>query len=349
LRAVLLGLSITSSWGNGHATNYRGLCRALAARGHEVLFLERDVPWYAAHRDFGAPFVRLYGSLEELRDTYADAVRAADLVLVGSFVPDGVAVGEWALETATAPVAFWDIDTPVTAAKLAAGDHEYVTPELVARYDLYLSFTAGRLLERLGARRPRPFHCLVDVELYRPLAAERRYLLGYLGTYSPDRHDTLERLLVEPARALPEKHFVVGGPQYPPGLAWPRNVARVEHVPPPEHPRFYAEQRLTLNVTRVEMVEAGWSPSVRLFEAAACGVPVVSDWWPGLEDFFVPGKEILVAQTAEEAVEILTGTDDGELATIAAAARRRVLAEHTAERRVEQLEQEVGALVGAAV
>ena len=348
MRIVVLGLSITSSWGNGHATNYRALLQALQARGHDVLFLERDVPWYRASRDFAAPYVRLYSSLEELRARHEGDVGVADLVVVGSFVPDGASVGDWALETARGPVAFWDIDTPVTAEKLASGDHEYLTPELVRRYDIYLSFTGGPLLERLGARRPRPFYCMVDPERYRPVAAERRFALGYLGTYSADRQPAVERLLLEPARRLPGLRFAVGGPQYPAETEWPANVEHIEHVPPGDHVRFYAAQRLTLNVTRRAMVEAGWSPSVRLFEAAACGVPVLSDWWPGLDAFFVPGEEVLIATTTEEATEIVAEADEATLKAVGAAARERVLREHTAERRAEQLEAAVAELARAA-
>jgi spore maturation protein CgeB len=348
MRIVFLGLSITSSWGNGHATNYRALLPALRARGHEVLFLERDVPWYAASRDFDAPFVRLYSSVEEVRERHEHEVRDAGLVVVGSFVPDGVRVGEWVLEMAEGPVVFWDIDTPVTVEKLRRGDHEYLTPELLRRYDLYLSFTGGPLLEQLGARRPRPFYCMVDPDQYRPVEAERDFALGYLGTYSADRHAALEQLLLEPARRLPELRFAVAGPQYPDTIRWPDNVERVEHVPPGAHPRFYASQRLTLNVTRAAMVAAGWSPSVRLFEAAACGVAILSDWWRGLDSFFVPGEEVLVARTTEDALLRVAETSEPELAAIAAAGRARVLAEHTAARRAEQLEAEVTELLRAA-
>jgi spore maturation protein CgeB len=217
VRIVFLGLSITSSWGNGHATNYRALLEALAARGHAVIFLERDADWYAAYRDFDAPYVRLYRSFAELREKYVDAVRGADLVVIGSFVPEGAAIGEWVTATADGLVAFWDLDTPVTAAKLALGDHDYLTPDLLERYDVYLSFTGGPLLERLGARRPHPFHCMVDAKHYRPVATPQRYLLGYLGTYSADRQEALERLLVEPARRLSGERFVIAGPRRSPG------------------------------------------------------------------------------------------------------------------------------------
>jgi spore maturation protein CgeB len=348
MRILFLGLSITSSWGNGHATNYRALVRELSARGHDVLFCERDVPWYAAQRDLPQPSwgrTSLYSSLEELVEGHSDDVAAADLVIVGSFVPDGVAVCDWVLENAGGTTAFYDIDTPVTLGKLRRGEHEYVSPELVGRFDLYLSFTGGPTLqvleEELGARRAVPFFCLVDPEAYRPMEAEKRWDLGYLGTYSDDRQPVLEQLLMEPARRSPKATFAVAGPQYPERIEWPPNVERIEHVAPGGHASFYAAQRFTLNVTRAEMRKAGWSPSVRLFEAAACGVPVISDRWEGLERLFTPGEEILIADSAADVVDLLAETGEEEAAAIGERARRRVLAEHTAERRCEQLEEEV--------
>lgn len=348
MRVVFLGLSITSSWGNGHATNYRALAQEMAARGHHVTFCERDVPWYAAHRDLPSPGYAqlcLYGDLDELRRRAAGAVRDADLAIVGSYVPEGVAVAEWVLQTAGGARAFYDIDTPVTLAKLAAGDHEYLAPELVARFDLYLSFTGGPALavlaDRFGARRPLAFYCLVDPRAYRPVAAERRWDLGYLGTYSPDRQPGLEALLIAVARAAPERRFVVAGPRYPAEVAWPQNVERIEHLAPPDHAAFYCAQRYTLSVTRAEMRRLGWSPSVRLFEAAACGTPIVSDRWPGLDDVFIPGQEILVADGTQDVMAVLEGADAAARDAVAQAARRRVLAQHTAAHRVDQLEREV--------
>ncbi len=356
LRVVVLGLSITSSWGNGHATNFRALVRALAGRGHDVLFLERDVPWYAEHRDLPSPpwgRTALYGSLEQLRDEHGAAVREADLVVVGSYVPEGTDVGRWVQGTARGVTAFYDIDTPVTLAALGRGECDYLVPELVPGYDLYLSFTGGPTLsylqDVLGSPRAVAFHCLVDETAYAPVEVEQRWSLGYLGTWSADRQPVLDQLLVEPARALPEEAFVVGGPQYPADLVWPANVARIDHLPPAEHVAFYSAQRLTLNVTRADMVRAGWSPSVRLFEAAACGVPVVSDWWEGLDAFFVPGEEVLVARSADDVVAHLRGLTDERRAQIGAAARRRVLAEHTAEHRVDELEAHVAAVRETAV
>jgi spore maturation protein CgeB len=347
MKIVFCGLSITYSWGNGHATNYRALVRELTARGHEVLFLERDMPWYASQRDLPEPpwgRTELYGSLEELEGHTAD-LAAADLVVIGSYVPEGVAVAEWILDRAEGVVAFYDIDTPVTLGKLRRGDSEYLSPELVGRFDLYLSFTGGPTLEVLekefGARRAIAFYCLVDPDAYRPLQTRPRWDLGYLGTYSDDRQPVLERLLVETARLLPEREFAVAGPQYPEKIEWPGNVERIEHVAPRDHPGFYASQRFTLNVTRTEMRAAGWSPSVRLFEAAACGVPVISDRWDGLEAIFTPGEEILVADSPDDVVRYLTGTGEDKRLALGEQARARVLAEHTVKRRCELLEDVV--------
>jgi spore maturation protein CgeB len=352
LEIVILGLSITSSWGNGHATTYRGLVRALTRRGHRVLFLERDAPWYAENRDLPhPPYGRtlLYRSLAELRTCHAEAVRDADLVIVGSYVPEGIAVGEWVARTAQGATAFYDIDTPVTLAALQRGDCGYLSPALIPRYHLYLSFTGGPILERIerryGARMARPLYCSVDETMYYPEPAEPRWELGYMGTYSRDRQPVLERLLLEPARRLRDRRFVVVGPQYPSGIRWPRNVRRVPHLAPSEHRRFYNAQRFTLNITRAAMVAAGYSPSVRLFEAAACGTPIISDAWAGLETFFVPGEEILLARGTADVLHHLRGIGEEGRRAIGARARGRVLAEHTAVRRAAELEGYVSELL----
>ena len=344
MKIVILGLSITSSWGNGHATTYRGLVRELVARGHDVLFLERDVPWYEQNRDLPDPpygTTRLYGSLDELRG-YTEQVRDADCVIVGSYVPEGVAVGQWVTETAPGVAAFYDIDTPVTLAKLDRGDHEYITPELIARFDIYLSFTGGPTLELIERkyRSPaaRPLYCSADPATYFREEREIRWDLGYMGTYSDDRQPVLERLLIEPARRLPEMKFVVAGPQFPDSIDWPQNVERIEHLPPSEHREFYNSQRFTLNVTRQDMVRAGYSPSVRLFEAGACAVPVISDEWDGIETFFAPGHEIMLADDSDAVVRALTSVDAVAASAMGSAARERVLANHTAARRAEELE-----------
>jgi spore maturation protein CgeB len=345
MRVVILGLAITSSWGNGHATTYRALVRALDARGHDVLFLERDVPWYSAHRDLPAPpwgRTALYSSLADLRSRFAGEVAAANLAVVGSYVPEGAQVGEWVLAQASGVTAFYDIDTPVTLASLERGILEYLSPAQIPRYDLYLSLTGGPTLERLerhhGARRALPFYCAVDPVAYYPEAAPSIVDLAYMGTFSADRQAGLERLLLEPARRLPEARFAVVGPQYPPEIDWPANVARLEHLAPERHRRFYNSQRFTLNLTRADMIRAGWSPSVRLFEAAACGTPIISDPWPGLDEFFVPGRDILVAHSPDDTRGYLSELPDEERRAIGMRARQRVLDAHTAAHRVATLE-----------
>jgi len=348
LDIVILGLSITSSWGNGHATTYRGLVRELAKRGHRVLFLERDVPWYAAHRDLPQPpFGRteLYDGPEDLRERFTQEIRDADCVIVGSYVPDGVAVGRWVIETTRGLPAFYDIDTPVTLAKLERQDAEYLTPDLIARYQLYLSFTGGptlRLLERrFHAPKAVPLYCSVDPDLYSPEDHEIRWDLGYMGTYSDDRQPPLDRLLIEPSRRWADGRFVVAGPQYPAHIDWPANLERIDHLPPAEHRAFYNRQRFTLNLTRADMVRAGYSPSVRLFEAAACGVPILSDPWDGLETIFRPGEEILITHSAEETLHFLRETSADERRAIGQRARLRVLAAHTAAQRAAELEEAI--------
>ncbi len=359
MRIAILGLALTSSWGNGHATTYRALMKALCARGHDVLFLERDVPWYAENRDLPQPpygRVALYDSVAELQASYSAELESADLVIVGSYVPDGIAVADLVHTLSTGVTAFYDIDTPVTLARLDAGQVDYVSRTQIPRYDLYLSFTGGPILERLrveyGARRPRPLYCSVDCDAYYPdPSLAPAHDLGYLGTYSPDRQPTLQRLLLDPAARWPQGRFVVAGPQYPVAVRWPSNVQRIEHLSPAEHRPFYNRLRYTLNVTRGDMVRAGYSPSVRLFEAAACGTPIVSDAWAGIDEFFVPGVEILLARDSGEALSFIRDVPERERRAIADRARQKVIREHSAGVRARELEEyvaEAGGLPAAA-
>jgi spore maturation protein CgeB len=355
MKIVICGLSITSTWGNGHATTYRGLVRELQRRGHDVLFLEHDKPWYASNRDMTAPpygRTELYQSIDDLKQRFIGDVRDADAVIVGSYVPQGVEVGAWVTDNARGVTAFYDIDTPVTLAKLARGDFEYLAPSLIPRYDLYLSFTGGPTLERLerhfGAPAARALYCSVDPELYFPEPAPQEWNLGYLGTYSPDRQPTLDRLLLEPASRWNGGRFVVAGPQYPADIDW-TNVTRIEHLPPARHREFYNRQAFTLNVTRADMIRTGYAPSVRLFEAAACGVPIISDDWEGLDTLLLPGREILLASGAEQVLRYLREMRAEERRRIGDAARRRVLSTHTAAHRAIELEElihEVGKVSG---
>jgi spore maturation protein CgeB len=345
LKIVIIGLSITSSWGNGHATTYRGLVRELSARGHEVLFLERDTEWYASNRDLpNPPYGRteLYSTLRTLKHRFAGAVRNAELVIVGSYVKEGIAIGEWVTRIAQGVTAFYDIDTPVTMANLLRGKVDYLSAALIARYQIYLSFTGGPILEYLERHyqspMARPLYCSVDAMSYFPEEREQKWDLGYMGTYSVDRQPALERLLLEPAREWSRGRFVVAGPQYPRKLRWPKNVKRFTHLSPAKHRAFYNSQRFTLNVTRANMVAAGYSPSVRLFEAAACATPIISDWWEGLDTFFEPGKEILISRSSQETLDFLRQISEIDRRRIGYRSRERVLAKHTSRQRAQELE-----------
>lgn len=345
LDIVILGLSISSSWGNGHATTYRALVEGLDVLGHDVLFLERDVPWYAAARDLPKPDFcdfALYRSLPDLFARFGARMRRADAVIVGSYVPEGAALIDRLIATRVRPLLFYDIDTPVTLAALDRGETEHLRPEQIPRLDAYLSFSGGAVLDHLrcvrGARRAEALYCAADIARYRhrpdPIA---RWDMGYLGTWSEDRQPALEALLLDPARRLPGHRFVVAGPMYPGTIDWPANVERIEHLPPARHPAFYNAQRFTLNLTRADMKRMGWSPSVRLFEAAACGTPIISDDWPGLTELFPEGEAILLARRGEDVVAALTALPESRRQAIAAAAEARVRRWHSGGARARQL------------
>jgi spore maturation protein CgeB len=343
LSIVVIGLSLSSAWGNGHATTFRALLRGLAADGHDVLFLERDQPWYADNRDLVDPdFCRLelYADLAGLA-RFDGAIRAADAVIIGSYVADGVAIIDRIAAMHPDVLCYYDIDTPVTLERLNRGDEAYLALRQLPLFDVYFSFSGGNVLTRLetlyGARRAEALYCSVDETRYRPSGEPKEWDLGYLGTYSPDRQPTLERLLIEPARRLPQRRFVVAGPQYPEDIDWPANVERIDHLPPDRHASFYSCQRHTLNVTRAQMIALGWSPSVRLFEAAACGTTIVSDRWTGLEELFPDQEAILIADTTEDVVRILSERAEAPSQKIASEARRRVLAGHTGRARAREM------------
>src|SRR3954468_18247369 len=350
MKIVILGLSITSSWGNGHATTYRSLVRALVRLGHEVLFLERDQPWYSSNRDMPQPpfgRTQIYQSVSELKRRFAEEIYGADCVMVGSFVPDGKIIGEWVIGTASGVTAFYDIDTPITLEKIAIDECDYLSADLIGQYNVYLSFTGGPTLELLedeyGSPMARALYCSVDSTQYFPEWRRKKWALGYLGTFGEDRQQKLNSLLLAPATMWPAGRFVVAGPQYPKGIRWPANVERITHLSPAKHRAFYNSQRFTLNVTRAAMVRAGFSPSVRLFEAAACGIPIISDDWPGLKTLFRPGEEILVAKNAGEVLDILQQLPQHVAHQIGSRSRDRVLREHTSAHRAAELEKFISA------
>ncbi len=348
MKLVVVGLSLSSSWGNGHATTYRALLRAFAARGHDVTFHEWDAPWYRGeHRDLPDPdFCRLdlYPSWDAVRGRVIAEAREADAALVGSYVHEGPRVIDDLAGAGVEPLFFYDIDTPVTVGQLRGGEPVSLRPDQVPLFTRYFSFTGGPFLSEvlegeLRAADAKPLFCSVDTERYRPVAPDPKLAadLAYMGTYSQDRAPGMERLLLEPARRRGGGRFLVAGPQYPAAGSWPENVRHIDHVPPGRHASFYASSLWQLNLTRADMKRAGWSPSVRLFEAAACGAPMLSDRWEGLDELFAPGREILLPDGPDDVLSALDMHPDDRRA-IGLAARERVLAEHTKERRAEQLE-----------
>ena len=348
MKIVVLGLTITSSWGNGHATTFRSLLKALRHRGHSIVFFEKDVEWYRSHRDMPRPEfceVVLYKDWSTVSGQAMRVSRKADAVVVGSYFPDAIRATEEMLDSGIAPLLFYDIDTPITMGALRAeGQAEYLKASLVPHYAAYMSFTGGPLLKELQERFGSPFatalYCSVDPELHTRTTVRDKFRcdLSYLGTYAEDRQAKLMELLNRPALLLPRASFLVAGPLYPGHIAWTSNVRRINHVSPPGHPAFYSSSRFTLNLTRKDMIMAGYSPSVRLFEAAACGSPIISDAWSGLEEFFNPGEEILLAEDAGAVTSILSGMSPEESANMGRRARERVLSGHTAEHRALEFE-----------
>jgi spore maturation protein CgeB len=354
MRLAIFGLTVSSSWGNGHATLWRALLHALARAGHHADFFERDVPYYAAHRDLttlDAGALVLYDDWDAVRARAAATIADADAVIVTSYCPDAVAATALLLESSGPVRAFYDLDTPVTLARLDAGEAvPYLPADGLGAFDLVLSYTGGGALDalrtRLGARHVLPLYGSVDPDAHRPAAPADAWRcdLSYIGTYAHDRQAAVERLFLTPARRLPQRRFVLAGWQYPPDVPWAAKGWDLAHLPPADHPAFYASSRLTLNVTRGAMAAMGWCPSGRLFEAAACGVPILTDHWAGLDTFYTPGDEILVADSTADVLSALS-LDDDVLAELARRARERTLDEHTAERRAAEL---VHALEGAA-
>lgn len=351
MKIVVFGLSVTSTWGNGHGTTFRALLSALHCRGHQITFFEKDVEWYASNRDLPHPAfceVQLYEDWGEILPRVRRELNDADVAVVGSYFPDGIPALDEIADSNAAVKAFYDIDTPVTITALRQhGRAEYIDAVQIPQLDIYFSFTGGPMLReietRFGASRAVPLYCSFDPEKYRRLPINDRFAcdLSYMGTYAPDRQPKLEESLWAPAGRLPERSFLVAGPQYPGTLRWPDNVGHISHLSPVWHPGFYSSSRFTLNVTRRDMSIAGYSPSVRLFEAAACGAAIVSDNWPGLDSFFTPGEEILLPTGADDVVRYLTEFTEEDARRIGESAQARVLAEHTSLHRALEFEREI--------
>ncbi len=344
LKLTIFGLTISSSWGNGHATPYRAILRALG-ESHQIVFYEKDVEYYARRRDLAACDycqLILYSDFDDVRTRALRDAAESDVVICASYCPRGARIADEVLELARPLRVFYDLDTPITLSNLAQGDLDYLRRDQIPAFDLYLSFTGGRILEELerdwGARLARPLYGCVDPDVHARVSARPEYqcTLSYMGTYAADRQHKLDALFLEPARGLPQEQFVLAGSLYPRQWEWPANVRRFEHVAPDRHAALYSSSRVTLNLTRDGMARTGYCPSGRFFEAAACETPIVTDAWEGLQTFFRDGEEIFVVNSAADVAAILCSPDDS-LGVVAARARRRTLEEHTGRRRAQQM------------
>lgn len=345
MQILFFGLTISSSWGNGHATPYRALLRALHDLGHAVVFYEKDEPYYGRHRDFDSCEyceLILYKDWNTVRRSALRQAQATDIVVTASYLAEGAGISEELLELDGPLHVFYDLDTPITLNRMENGSADYLRADLISQFDLYLSFTGGNILRRLeqnfGARCVLPLYGCVDPDLYVRVACEERFAcdLSFMGTYAPDRADCIRKLFMSASERLPEQTFLLAGSMYPTEWAWPAGVKRVEHVPPSEHPALYSSSRATLNLTRSEMAQSGYCPSGRFFEASACGTPLLTDEWEGLESFFDLGQELLVVRSADDVVRALQ-LPNADLQRMAARARERTLDEHTGHHRARQL------------
>lgn len=345
VKITVFGLTISSSWGNGHATPYRAILRALHRMGHHIHFFEKDVPYYSARRDFESCDycdLTLYSDWQQVRGQALTNASESDVVITASYLPDGAKINEEILNLTRPLHVFYDLDTPVTLNALEAGPLDYLRASQLAEFDLVLSFTGGPILEELeqkfGVRMARALFGGVDPDDYHRGPTSNRFIcdLSYMGTYAADRQAKVDELFLDPARNNPDKQFVLAGSLYPWNWQSPANVRRIEHISPHDHPKFYSSSRVTLNITRGEMARWGWCPSGRFFEAAACSTPLITDSWAGLDSFFDLDREVTVVATAAD-VEQALSRPESELQEMAARARTRTLEEHTGTVRARQL------------
>ena len=347
MKVVIFGLTISSAWGNGHATLWRGLCRALHARGHEVVFFERDVPYYAEHRDMaGAEWCRLvlYDDWTEASVQARRELADADVGIVTSYCPDGPLASYAVCDSGISRKVFYDLDSPVTLERLTRGEPvPYLPADGLSGFDIVLSYAGGEALDRLkdllGARVVAPLYGSVDPDVHRPVPPVEalRNDLSYLGTYAADRQGLLDDLFIAAARQRPSQRFAIAGSQYPADFPWTPNILYFWHLPPADHASLFCSSGLTLNITRAAMAAVGYCPSGRMFEAAACGTAMVSDWWEGLDAFFEPSRDVLIARRTEDVLAALA-IPDAERAAIGRSARERTLDCHTSTVRARELE-----------
>jgi len=349
------GSSLVSSYWNGAATYYRGMLSALAALGYRITFYEPDAYDRQAHRDIEPPpwarSVVYPASPAGLQRVLGEA-RHAEIVVKAS----GVGVFDRELMAGLLQAArpdalriFWDVDAPATLAEMQA-DPDHPVRSALGELDLVLTYGGGppvvEAYERLGARSCVPVYNALDPLTHHPVAPQERFRgdLAFLGNRLPDREARVDAFLLAPARALPEQSFVLGGAGWD-DKPMPLNLRYLGHVYTRDHNAFNATPLAVLNIARDSMAAIGYSPATRVFEAAGAGACLLTDAWEGIDLFLQPDSEVLVARDGADVVEHLRALTPARARAIGERARRRILAEHTYERRAAELERVLARLL----
>jgi spore maturation protein CgeB len=348
MKIAFFGSSLVSAYWNGAATYYRGIIRALADRGHQVTFYEPDAYDRQEHRDIPDPpwaEVVVYPNAEDAALAALEAARGSDIVVKCS----GVGVFDELLEREvlnlrdgrTSPI-YWDVDAPATLDRIGADESDPFR-ECIPQYDLILTYGGGDPVvdgySAWGARQVEPIYNALDPLTHHPVACDDRFSgdLGFLGNRLPDREARVEEFFLQPAAALPERRFLIGGSGWG-DKEMPPNVNYLGHVYTRDHNAFNCSPTAVLNINRASMARYGFSPPTRVFEAAGAGACLITDHWDGIEQFLEPEREVLVVRSGDELAELVDTLPPERACDIGQAALQRVLGEHTYAHRVERLE-----------
>jgi len=347
-RISFFGSSLVSAYWNGAATYYRGIVRALHARGYDVTFYEPDAYERQQHRDIDDPDWARVVVYEPTEEGVFGAIRAgcgADIIVKTS----GVGVFDELLEAAVlayrrpgAMTIFWDVDAPATLDRVQQNPNDAFRA-LIPQYDLILTYGGGEPVVRgyaaCGARACVPIYNALDPDTHHPTARDPRFRghLGFLGNRLPDREARVEEFFLRAASLAPHRRFVIGGSGWD-DKAMPPNVAYVGHVFTRDHNAFNCTPLAVLNISRDSMARYGFSPATRVFEAAGAAACLITDAWEGIEQFLEPNREVLVASSGDEVAALVNDLTAARANEIGAAAMGRVRGEHTYAHRVQQVE-----------
>lgn len=349
LKIAFFGSSIVSAYWNGAATYYRGIVKALNKMGHEVTFYEPDIYERQKHRDIEDPDwckVVVYEKDQEVLENHLDEASKADVIIKAS----GVGAFDEFLEEEIADmkteqniVVFWDVDAPATLDRIENDVNDPFNKQ-IPKYDFILTYGGGQPVidayERNGAKKCVPIYNALDTETHFPVEADTKFFgtLAFLGNRLPDREKRVEEFFIKPAQNLPKQKFLIGGSGWG-DKEMPENIEYLGHVYTKDHNAFNCTPMAVLNISRDSMAKYGFSPATRVFEAAGAGACIITDYWEGIDTFFEPGKEILVAKSGEEVEKILAELTPEMAKEIGDAAYKKVLDAHTYEHRAELLEE----------